>query len=172
MKMKKLMIFLGLILMSATMFAQTTKTCVSKVLRPGVSYYEYTGTSSDTLGVDRDSLYFEVLTNKSVPVACAARIEITMGTSDAENYEYYLQGKIFENEDWNAVSIDSSIAATGDVTLYTQNVSLNDTSGGSAVTVLNDQFYRYFRVLLATDGAFTATDTLNVDAVIFKFYER
>jgi len=81
--MKKLIIFLGLILISATMiFAQTTKTCVSKVLRPGVSYYKYTGTSSDTLGVDRDSLYFEVLTNKSVPVACAARIEITTGTAD------------------------------------------------------------------------------------------
>ncbi len=167
--MKRLILFL-VIFLSALFVQAQVREALSRTLPKGVTYYKYTGVAADTLGADLDTITFVILSNKNTPVAVAARIEVTVGESETEDYEYRLQGKIFENDTWTSL-VDSS-AQTGDVTLYTPNVSLNDTTGGAAISAFTNQFYRYFRVLLATDGTCTAADTLEVDYVIFKLYER
>jgi len=171
--MKRLILFLGLILLSvATMFAQTTaRTAVQRTLKKGVTYYKYTGVTADSITNYQDTLFFEILSNKNTPVTCNARIEFTVGESEAEDYEIRLQGKVFENDTWT--SLVDSTAQTASLSLYEPETSMVDSTGvPNAMPGSGDNFYRYFRMVLANDGDFTATDTCNVDYVIFKLYER
>jgi len=175
--MKKLIIFLGLILMSAAIFAQVTAvTRVSKVLRSGVTYYKYTGTALDTCGYEQDTLYYEVLSNKNTPLTCNARVEAdTIGSgAGSENYGARLQGKVFENDSWANISPASdSIKCNSGASLYELETSMVDSTGvADAMPGSGDNYYRYFRVFINNDGTCAKGDRLNVNAVIFKFYER
>jgi len=163
--MKRLILFLGLMLLSATMFAQVTaRTAVQYTLRKGITYYKYTGVAADTCGTEQDTLAFEILSNKNVPLNCNARVEATR-TGTSEDYEIRLQGKVFENDSWT--SLVDSTAQTASVSLYHPDVEVDVTQAGSV-----DVFYRYFRMLIANDGTCGAADKLTVDYVIFKLYER
>ena len=164
--MKKLMLFiLGIVFIGANSLAQVTaRTADSHVLPIRRSFYEYTGVAGDTIGVEKDTLTFEVLTNKNVPLVCNARIEFTR-TGSSEDYEIRLQGKVFENDSWTAI-IDS-LAQTASLSLYHPDVEVEATQAGSV-----DVFYRYFRILIANDGTCAAGDRATIDAVIWKFYER
>ena len=62
--------------------------------------------------------------------------------------------------------VDSS-AQTASLSLYHPDVEVDVTQAGSVTP-----FYRYFRMLIGTDGTVEVTDKLTIDYVIFKLYER
>jgi len=152
-------------LFSAMVFSQPThRTADSKILGAGKFFYEYTGVAADTCGTEQDSVIFEVLTNKPMPLNVAVRVESTR-TGTAEDYEIRLQGKVFENDTYASL-IDSS-AQTADLSLYHPIVIVDTTQAASTTA-----FYRYFRVVVANDGTCGVADKLTIDKVIWKFWER
>jgi len=164
--MKKIisLIFL-LALFSAYTAAQAdARTVYQKTLRDGQWFYEYTGVAADTVGTAQDSLIYEILTNKARPVNAAVRLEVTR-TGSTDDYEYRLQGKVFENDTWT--SLVDSTAQTVSRSLYHPDVEVDVTQAASVTP-----FYRYFRLVVASDGTVAATDKLKVNKVIWKFWER
>jgi len=154
----------------------TQRTAVQMTLAEGVSYYKYTGVAADTAGTEQDTVFFEIFSNKDCALTCNARVEATR-TGTTDDYEISLQGKVFENDSWT--SINDQASQTASVSLYEPETSLVDTLDTNTTgTVANaipgsaDNFYRYFRVLVATDGNCAVTDKLTVNYVIFKLYER
>lgn len=153
----------------------TARTAVQYTMRKGATYYKYTGVAADTCGTEQDTLYFEILTNKDVPVTCNARAEVTR-TGSAETYDMDLEGKVFENDSWS--KIVENATQTASLSFYEPETSMVDTVSnvphgvGNAMPGSGDNFYRYFRVFIGNDGTCGAADKLTVNYVIFKVYER
>jgi len=171
--MKKILFLFVFVLFASGLFAQSTaRTAFSRTIRSGISYFEYTGVAADTVGTEQDSLFFEITTNRSCPINVAARIEVTQ-TGSTDDYEYKLQGKVFENDNWPQsdglpISVDSLNAQTGDASLYHVDVEVDATQAASVTP-----FYRIWRVVIASDGDVAATtDKLTVDKIIFKIWDR
>jgi len=163
--MKRLILFLGLILLGAMVFAQSTaRTALQRTLPKGVTYLKYSCAAADTAGTGQDTLYFEIMSNKNCPLNCNARVEATR-TGTSEDYEIRLQGKVFENDSWT--SLVDSTAQTASLSLYHPDVQVDKAQAGST-----NSFYRYFRILIGTDGTCGAADKLTINYVIFKLYER
>lgn len=163
--MKKILFILAFVFVAVGLFAQSTaRTALSYTLPADRTYYEYTCAANDTVGTSQDTLTFEVLTNKNVPVNVSARVEVTR-TGTTDDYEIRLQGKVFENDTWTSV-IDST-AQTASLSLYHADVEV-DADQAASVT----PFYRYWRILIGSDGSVATTDKLTVDTFIFKVYER
>ena len=168
--MKKLIIFLGLILISATVFAQTARTADSHVLRASRTFYEYTGVAADTVGVDMDSLSFEIQINKNTPVNFNARVEVAR-KGEVSTYFIDLEGKRFANDSWS--KIVELAAQTASVTIAEPSTSLVDSVNQVTINSgASDNFYRYFQILIRNNETVAATDNLKVDAILWKFYER
>jgi hypothetical protein len=185
--MKKLLTVLcvfALIFSAYTLFSSQTpgwgtmqtKTCVSKVLPAGVTYYEYTPTATEYLGGHKnhghgfDTLYFEVVTNKSVPLLCNARIEVSSRVGTADTYDMDVQVKLFANSTYAALTESAANTASKELTDTTRITA----GGGSAISVrhiLANKYWRYYRVICNTDNACATTDSLIISKVIFKFYE-
>ena len=182
--MKKLMLILIGAFISVSLFAQwsnpvdygggtTQRTVIQKTLPAGVTFYKYTGVTADTTGAEQDSLFFEILSNKNAPLTCNARLEfdtIQIAT-DGEVYAVSLQGKVFENDTWTSIKDETS--KFGDISLYEPSTSLADSA--NQVTINNgnsDNYYRYFRVLIANDATLNAGNKAVIDYVIFNLYER
>ena len=162
--MKKLIILLGLIFAVVAVQAQSTARTVTKTLNKGTTYYEYSGVSADTVGTGQDTLAIEFIINKNTPVSVAMRAEVTR-TGTTDDYEMRLQGKVFENDAWTSI-IDST-AQTGSLSLYEPDANMAKTQAASV-----DNFYRYFRFLIGSDGSVAAGDKLKLDKLIIKIYER
>jgi len=164
--MKKLMILLVCALFSAYTFAQTA-TAVSHVMGAGVTYYEYTPTASQYLGgatvsttAGYDTLYFEIVSNKNTPTNCNARVEVTRaGTTDT--YDIDLQGKLFINGTYTAI-VESAANVAAKELADTTRLSLGNAA----------KYYRYYRLIVNDDNACATTDSLVIDKVIFKLYEK
>ena len=162
--MKKLFLIFSLILAVIAVQAQSTARTVTKTLNSSRTYYEYTGVAADTVGTGQDTLSFEFLINKNYPVSVAARVEVTR-TGSTDDYEIRLQGKVFENDSWT--SLVDSTAQTGSLSLYEPDANMAKTQAASV-----DNFYRYFRVLIGSDGSVAAADKLTVNYVYLKIYNR
>jgi len=175
--MKRLIGILVLLFVAVSFIAAqvTARTAVQRTLRQGVFYYKYTGVAADTCGVEQDTLYFEILSNKTGPVTCNARAEVTR-TGTSETYGIDLEGKVFENDTWTTIVENN--AQTASLSIYEPETSMVDTLEATHVGVANampgsgDNFYRYFRVFIDNDGTCAAGDKLTVDYIIFKLYER
>lgn len=178
--MKRLFVFITMALLliagACKVDAQVTaRTAVQRTLSKSATYYKYTGVAADTCGVEQDTLYFEILSNKKVPVTCNARAEVTR-TGTSETYGIDLEGKVFENDTWT--TINENNAQTASLSLYEPETSMVDSTETTHVGVANampgsgDNFYRYFRVFIDNDGTCAAGDKLTVDYIIFKLYER
>lgn len=160
-KMKRVIFLFAFLMFTLGAWAQNNN---QFTLSPGVTYYHYEGQSDDVIGARYDTVTVEILTNKATPLNCNARVEVTRaGTTD--DYEYRLQGKVFESESWTSL-VDES-GETGDLTINHPVVIVDTSQDGSA-----DVFYRYFRVLVASDGTMASSDSLTIDDVYFKLYER
>jgi hypothetical protein len=153
-----------------------TRTCVSKVLASGVTYYEYTPTATEYLGGHKnhghgyDTLYCEVVTNKSVPLLCNARIEVSSRVGTADTYDMDVQVKLFANSTYAALTESAANTASKELTDTTRITA----GGGSAISVrhiLANKYWRYYRVICNTDNACATTDSLIISKIIFKFYE-
>lgn len=174
--MKRLIGILVLLFVAVSFIAAqaTARTAVQRTLKKGVTYYKYTGVAADTCGTEQDTLYFEILCNKNVPVSCNARAEVTR-TGTTDTYGINLEGKVFENDTWTTI-VDNN-AQTASLSLYEPETSMVDSTGFELVTAhampgSGDNFYRYFRVFIDNDGTCAVTDKLTVNYVIFKLYER
>ena len=170
--MKRLIGILVLLFVAVSFIAAqvTARTAVQRTLRSGVTYYKYTGVAADTCGTEQDTLYFEILSNKNVPVTCNARLEATR-TGSTETYGIDLEGKVFENDTWTTIKENN--AQTASLSIYEPETSMVDSAGvADAMIGSGDNFYRYFRVFIDNDGTCGAADKLTVDYVIFKLYER
>ena len=172
--MKRLILFLGLMLLCVTMFAQVTaRTALQRTLKKGVTYFKYTCVAADTCGTEQDTLYFEILSNKNVPVTCNARAEVTR-TGSTETYGIDLEGKVFENDTWTKIVENN--AQTASKSLYEPETSMVDSTGlvdpANAMPGSGDNFYRYFRIFIDNDGTCGDADKLTINYAIFKLYER
>lgn len=175
--MKRLIGILVLFFVAVSFIAAqvTARTAVQRTLKKGVTYYKYTGVDADTCGTEQDTLYFEILVNKSTPVTCNARVEWTR-TGSAETYGIDLEGKVFENDTWTKIKENNAQEAS--ISIYEPETSMVDSTSGYTPSVANamigsgDNFYRYFRVAIDNDGTCAAADKLTVDYIIFKLYER
>lgn len=150
-----------------------TKTCVSKVLSAGVTYYEYTPKATEYLGGHQnhghgyDTLYFEVVTNKSVPLLCNARIEVASRVGSVDTYDMDVQVKLFANSAYVALTESAANVASKELTDTTRITG----SGTYPRHILANKYWRYYRVICNTDNACATTDSLIISKVIFKFYE-
>jgi len=89
-------------------------------------------------------------------------------TGTTDDYEVRLQGKVFEDDAYTSL-VDSTARtfATGKISLYMPDVRIDTVQAAST-----PPFYRYFRVVLASDGAVAAADKLTVSKVQWKVWQR
>jgi len=175
--MKRLIGILVLLFVAVSFISAqvTARTAVQHTMRKSATYYKYTGVAADTCGTEQDTLYFEILSNKSVPVTCNARVEVTR-TGETETYDIDLEGKVFKNDSWSKIVENATQEASK--SMYEPETSMVDTLEATHVGVANampgsgDNFYRYFRVFVGNDGTCGNADKLTVNYVIFKLYER
>lgn len=160
--MKKLISILFVFALLSAMASAQTATAVSKTLKAGETYYEYTPSASEYIGGSDgyDTLYFEIKANKHRQVVCNARVEVASRKGTTDTYDMDLQGKIFENGTYAAIIEGAAKTAT---------FELADTS---SIYALPATFYRYYRVIVNDDNACATTDSLTLGKVIFKIYER
>jgi len=150
-------------LMSVYTFAQTA-TVDSHTMRAGQTYYEFTPAAKYYLGgvaaVGYDTLYFELLTNKNMPTNCNVRVEATV-VGSADTYDIDLQGKIFENGTYAAL-IESAANDASKELADTTRLNLGNAA----------KYYRYYRIIVNHDNACATTDSMVIDKIIWKIYER
>ena len=166
-----MLILLGIMFIGANLLAQVTMRVVDQhVLSARKTFYTYTGVAADTVGTDKDSLYFEIQVNKNTPISFAARIEVTQ-TGATDNYGMDLEGKVFENDYWTKILELAS--QNVDTSLYEPSASLVDSINQATINSANsDNYFRYFRVLIHSDGDVLPGDKLTIDYIIWKFWER
>lgn len=163
--MKRILFIFSILLFASGLFAQSTaRKALDYTMPAGISYYKYTCNAADTVGTSQDTVTFEVLTNKNVPVNVAARVDVTR-TGSTDDYEIRLQGKVFWADTWTSL-IDST-AQTSDLSLYHADVEVDVTQAASVTP-----FYRYFRILVGSDGTVAVTDKLTIDTFQIKIWER
>ncbi len=166
--MKKLIaIFIAFTFLAVFAQAQTG-TAVSHVMAPGQTYYEYVPTASQYIGgattsttAGYDTLYFEILANKTTPVNCNVRVEVTRaGTTDT--YDIDLQAKLFANGSYAAI-VESATNTASKELADTIRYQMNPNTAKA---------FRYYRVIVNDDNACAATDSLVISKVIFRLLER
>ncbi len=166
--MKKIIAILIGFVFAVSAFGQVTaRTADSRTLKGAQFFYEKAAIAADTVGTDQDSVIYEILVNKNTPVAIAVHIAATR-TGTTDDYEVRLQGKVFENDAYTSL-VDSTAQtfATGKLSLYMPDVRIDTVQAAS-----KPPFYRYFRVVLASDGAVAAADKLTVSKVQWKVWQR
>ena len=166
--MKKIIAILIGFVFAVSAFGQVTaRTADSRTLKGAQFFYEKTAIAADTVGTGQDSVIYEILVNKNTPVAIAVHVAATR-TGTTDDYEVRLQGKVFENDAYTSL-VDSTAQtfATGKLSLYMPDVRIDTVQAAS-----RPPFYRYFRVVLASDGAVAAADKLTVSKVQWKVWQR
>ena len=131
-------------------------------LGAGSSVYTFTPTSAQYLGgvLGKDTLTFEILSNKIGPATAACFIDVSSRIGTTDTYSYTLAGKYFLNESYT--TINAQAAKVADLLVAdTLNASERD----------NDQYYRYFRITLATDNSCATSDSIVFSAINFKVME-
>lgn len=131
-------------------------------LGQNASIYTFTPTSAQYLGgvLGKDTLTFEVLSNKVGPVTAACFVDVSSRKGSADTYSYTLAGKFFLNESYT--TINNQAAKSADLMVAdTLNASERD----------NNKYYRYFRMTLATDNSCATTDSIVFAAINFKIME-
>ena len=126
------------------------------------SIYTFTPTSAQYLGGVRgkDTLTFEILSNKVGPVTAACFVDVSSRKGSTDTYSYTLAGKHFLNQSYT--TINTQAAKSADLLVAdTLNASERD----------NNKYYRYFRMTLATDNNCAVTDSIVFAAINFKVME-
>lgn len=166
--MKKIIAILIGFVFAVSAFGQVTaRTADSRTLKGAQFFYEKAAIAADTVGTGQDSVIYEILVNKNTPVAIAVHVAATR-TGTTDDYEVRLQGKVFENDAYTSL-VDSTAQtfATGKLSLYMPDVRIDTVQAAS-----KPPFYRYFRVVLASDGSVAAADKLTVSKVQWKVWQR
>ena len=166
--MKKIIAILIGFVFAVSAFGQVTaRTADSRTLKGAQFFYEKAAIAADTVGTGQDSVIYEILVNKNTPVAIAVHVAATR-TGTTDDYEVRLQGKVFENDAYTSL-VDSTAQtfATGKLSLYMPDVRIDTVQAAST-----PPFYRYFRVVLASDGAVAKADKLTVSKVQWKVWQR
>lgn len=166
--MKKIIAILIGFVFAVSAFGQVTaRTADSRTLKGAQFFYEKAAIAADTVGTGQDSVIYEILVNKNTPVAIAVHVAATR-TGTTDDYEVRLQGKVFENDAYTSL-VDSTAQtfATGKLSLYMPDVRIDTVQAAST-----PPFYRYFRVVLASDGSVAAADKLTVSKVQWKAWQR
>ena len=170
--MKKIIAILIGFVFAVSAFGQVTaRTADSRTLKGAQFFYEKTAIAADTVGTGQDSVIYEILVNKNTPVAIAVHVAATR-TGTTDDYEVRLQGKVFENDAYTSL-VDSTAQtfATGKLSLYMPDVRI-DLPDSTVQAASKPPFYRYFRVVLASDGAVAKADKLTVSKVQWKVWQR
>ncbi len=166
--MKKIIAILIGFVFAVSAFGQVTaRTADSRTLKGAQFFYEKAAIAADTVGTGQDSVIYEILVNKNTPVAIAVHVAATR-TGTTDDYEVRLQGKVFEDDAYTSL-VDSTAQtfATGKLSLYMPDVRIDTVQAAS-----KPPFYRYFRVVLASDGSVAAADKLTVSKVQWKVWQR
>lgn len=166
--MKKLILFIVMAFGFVAYMAAQTGTAVSHVMARDAYYWEYTPTAKQYIGgattatdAGFDTLYFEIAANKSMPVNCNVRVEVTRaGTTDS--YDIDLQAKLFANSSYAAI-VESATNTASKELADTIRYQMNPNTAKA---------YRYYRVIVNDDNACAATDSLKITKVIFRLLER
>ena len=173
--MKKLIIFLGLILINLGLFAQVTAITAESINMPkNDTYLSFKVAAGDTCGVEQDTVYYAVLSNKNKALSANAHITGTR-TGTTEYFGMTLEGKVWSTGTY--VKIDSIntglVAGSFNYELNEQNTSLTDSTNQKlALSGVTDNFYRYFRIMITNDGTCTVGDLFTPSVVEIKLYER
>lgn len=126
------------------------------------SVYTFTPTASQYLGgnAGKDTLTFEVVSNKIGPVTCVAFVDVASRKGSTDTYSFTLAGKHFTNGTYT--TINAQAAKVADLVVAdTLNASERD----------NNKYYRIFRMTLATDNNCATTDSITFTAINFKIME-
>ena len=173
--MKKLIIFLGLILMSAAMFAQVTAITAESINMPkNETYLSFKVAAGDTCGVEQDTVYYEVLSNKVKALSVNAHITGTR-TGTTEYFGMTLEGKVWASDSYTKIdSINTGlVAGEFEYEMHELSISLSDSVNQKTINSgLSDNFYRYFRIMVTNDGTCTVGDLFTPSVVEIKLYER
>ena len=175
--MKKLIIFLGLILINLGLFAQVTAITAESINMPkNETYLSFKVAAGDTCGVEQDTVYYEVLSNKTKALSCNAHITGTRTGTD-EIFGMTLEGKVWSTGTYVLIdSINTGVVA-GEFEFelneqYTSIVDSTDATLSAHASGIDDNFYRYFRIMITNDGACAIGDLFTPSVVEIKLYER
>ena len=126
------------------------------------SVYTFTPTSAQYLGghAGKDTLTFEIVSNKIGPVTCVAMVDVASRKGSTDTYSYTLAGKHFTGDSYTTINAQAGKYADL-VVADTLNASERD----------NNKYYRIFRMTLATDNNCAITDSLTITAIHFKIME-
>jgi hypothetical protein len=109
----------------------------------------------------KDTLTFEILSNKIGPVTAVCFVDVSSRQGNADTYSYTLAGKYFLNESYTTINAQAGKSADL-LVADTLNASERD----------NHKYYRYFRMTLASDdNVATTTDSIVFAAINFKVME-
>jgi hypothetical protein len=170
--MKKLLFILMLFSISLGVIAQTRVIQNQKFgTNPqanGYTYLKFTGTSSDYLNQNQDTIQLTYFFNKETPVKYSGRIQFDVLTTADTAITYNVYGKVFSADSWTLISSAVTAPITAEASYSISNVASDaytftadttsisiDSIGYHSATILqtmSSDYYRYLMIELITKG--------------------
>lgn len=166
--MKKIIgIFLGFVALfaiAALLMSSDGITAVSsRTLSTGQSYTVFTPTASQYIGgvLGKDTISWEIISSKGGPVTAVGGVDVLARVGTTDTYTFCLQGKQFSWESYADINKQTGKYAdlvVADTLLESEREA--------------DNYYRYFKIYVATDNNCSATtDSLKFSGIYFKVNE-
>jgi len=180
--MKKFVLFLIAVLCMITLQAQD-RSIAAKTFTTTQTYLLYTGVTADTLTSFQDSIGMIFYINKEYPVQLYILSELAPRAGADTTVTCYLQGRMFNTQDWTTITNTSgtvAAAAENVVTTVAQQSGTMawDTAGSVYVfagtftntSVMN--FYREFRLIWKIAGNDAVGTGVKINSVAIKIWRR
>ena len=174
--MKKLILILIALFIGVSAFSQDRT--VTRTLSPDQTLYDYDGVSQDTIGSGNTSIEWIFNSNKPTSINYVFKVQFELDDDIGGTYQkdVVLQGRHFSSDSWSDLeekqNQDFTGSATDNVTLDYYDTTISD---ADSLSTDNSPFYRQYRVLIRDGGTVSGLDageTVSLDYIYVKFYER
>lgn len=120
--MKKIILIFVLGIFVSGLFAQKATRSTQK-FKANYTYLKYESIASDVLSQDLDTIEVPFYLNKEYPAQWYVNTRFIPATVGDTTVTIYVLGKVFENEDWTAISnfTTNAVAATLDTAIYSMS---------------------------------------------------
>lgn len=155
--------FVALFAIAALLMSSGGTTAVSsRTLSVPQAYTSFTPTSAQYLGgvLGKDTISWEIIANKVGPVTAIAGIDVSSRKGITDTYTFCLQGKQFAWESYADINKQTGKSA---------DLVVADTLLASEREA--DNYYRYFKIYVATDNNCATTDSITFSGIYFKLNE-
>lgn len=155
--------FVALFAIAALLMSSGGTTAVSsRTLSVPQAYTSFTPTSAQYLGgvLGKDTISWEIIANKVGPVTAVGGVDVLARKGTTDTYTFCLQGKQFPWESYADINKQTGKFA---------DLVVADTLLASEREA--DNYYRYFKIYVATDNNCATTDSITFSGIYFKLNE-